>query len=43
MRSTLKVMMSWRGGEVSSLQGKPVRLVFHLHEASLYSFQFVQA
>ena len=35
--------VSWRGGEVSSLQGKPVRLVFHLHEASLYSFQFVQA
>ena len=33
--------VSWRGSrDVRSLWNKPVRLVFHLHQASLYAFQF---
>ena len=33
--------VSWCGKEdVRSLWNKPVRLVFHLHQSSLYSFQF---
>ena len=31
----------WKGnGDVRSLWNKPVRMVFHLHQASLYAFQF---
>ena len=33
--------VNWRGSsDVRSLWNKPVRLVFHLHQASLYAFQF---
>jgi hypothetical protein len=33
--------VSWQGSrDVRSLWNKPVRLVFHLHQASLYGFQF---
>jgi hypothetical protein len=33
--------VSWRGSrDVWALWNKPVRLVFHLHQASLYDFQF---
>ena len=33
--------VSWKGKtDVRSLWNKPVRLVFHLHQASLYAFQF---
>ena len=34
-------VVRWRGcADVRSLWNKPVRLVFHLHQASLYAFQF---
>jgi hypothetical protein len=33
--------VSWQGNrDVRALWNKPVRLVFHLHQASLYAFQF---
>ena len=33
--------VSWQGkADVRSLWNKPVRLVFHLHQSSLYAFQF---
>jgi hypothetical protein len=33
--------VSWQGSrDVRSLWNKPVRLVFYLHQASLYAFQF---
>jgi hypothetical protein len=34
----------WRGqSDVSRLWDKPVRLVFHLHHASIYAFQFTES
>ena len=34
--------VSWRGkSDLSALWNKPVRLIFHLHQASIYAFQFV--
>ena len=34
--------VSWKGNsDVSALWNKPVRLIIHLHQASLYAFQFV--
>jgi hypothetical protein len=36
-------MVSWQGRrDVRALWNKPVRLVFHLHQASLYAFEFVE-
>jgi len=32
--------VSWKGGDVSALAGKPVRLRISLEDAALYSFQF---
>ena len=32
--------VSWKGGDVSALAGKPVRLRIELKDAALYSFQF---
>jgi len=35
--------VTWRGNpDVRSLWNKPCRLVFHLHQASLYAFQFME-
>jgi hypothetical protein len=35
--------VSWQGNrDVSTLWDKPVRIVFHLHQAGLYAFQFVE-
>jgi hypothetical protein len=31
----------WGDSELWSLWNKPVRLVFHLHQAGLYAFQFI--
>ena len=34
---------SWRGNrDVSAIWNKPVRLIFHLHQASIYAFQFTR-
>ena len=34
--------VSWKGkSDLSALWNKPVRLIFHLHQASIYAFQFV--
>ncbi len=34
--------ISWQGSsELRALWNKPVRIRFHLHEVSLYSFQFI--
>jgi len=35
-------VVSWKSASVSSLAGKPVRLVFHLKEADLYSIRFTE-
>ena len=36
--------VTWQGNaDVRALWNKPVRLIFHLHQASLYAFQFVDA
>ena len=32
--------LSWTGSEVARLEGRPVRLRFHLRNAALYSIQF---
>ena len=33
--------ITWNGdADVQTLWNKPVRLIFHLHQASLYAFQF---
>ena len=32
--------LSWTRSEVARLEGRPVRLRFHLRKASLYSIQF---
>ena len=35
--------VTWQGArDLSALWDKPVRLVFHLHQASLYAFEFVE-
>ena len=34
--------VAWKGGDLSTLAGKPVRLRFELKDASLYAFQFQQ-
>ena len=37
-------IVSWkRKSDLSMLWNKPVRLIFHLHQASLYAFQFVNS
>ena len=36
--------VSWKGKkDVRTLWNKPIRLVFHLHQASIYAFQFVES
>ena len=36
--------VSWKGKlDLSALWNKPIRLVFHLHQASIYAFQFVES
>jgi hypothetical protein len=34
--------VSWQGADVGKLADQPVRLVFELNQADVYSFQFVQ-
>jgi len=39
----IRQLVSWnRGGDVSSLSGKAVKLVFELNDAKLYALQFVE-
>lgn len=40
---TIRHVVRWRdkGGDLRRLAGKPVRLRFRLHDADVYSFQFV--
>ena len=41
-QDALRQTVSWNGrSAVASLAGKPIRLRFHLEEASLYSFEFL--
>jgi hypothetical protein len=36
---SLEHMVGWKGASLAALQGKPVRLRFHLHNARLYSYR----
>ena len=43
-RTGLRHAVSWKGGaNPQSLEGRPVRLRFHVRNAKLYSFQFASA
>ena len=40
--NSIRGRIAWKSGSsLSALEGKPIRLVFHLQMARLYAFQFV--
>ena len=38
----LSRIVTWEKGEIGELTGRPVRLLFELRDADLYSFQFTK-